>query len=456
MIKSQTFSNLAVAAALIAVLVLPQPAQAAMKDWQKGVSLHPHSKSDFASESFKRSLKNAANMHANMATFIVPYYQPTHNSPDIQPGWNTPTDQSLIAGIGYARELGMQAAIKLHIHSYVGDAWAAHINPQGAARDLWFVRYGILLNKYADIAQKYGVSQLVIGNELTRMTHPGFDSKNTERWSNMISEVRKQFAGHLTYNANWSVEKENLVFWDKLDSIGVSGYFNLTDDLSASWNKIKTVELDPVVQKFNKPLVFSEIGYRSVENAHTQPWNYTLTGKVDHQTQIDSYNALFSFWSKHDYMRGLNMWQWETDPNAGGANSPSYTVQNKPAQSAVAHWFKENSAPAPGTKFVAPETTEEQSPIILISPRHESRVLNLLTIEAAVAGYEPQDYNLYWQVGHGGLTELSTNGVGKSATVSVADWHWNSDNLYDITLLAINKAGGVIGKRTFIITAAHQ
>src|SRR5579864_3610972 len=100
---------------ILSVIATPvsQQARAAVTDWQKGVSLYPQANNDFSKTSFQRSLKNAAAIGANAAIFIVPYYQMSDFSTDIQPGWNTPTDSSLIDGINYAHALGMAAAIKI-------------------------------------------------------------------------------------------------------------------------------------------------------------------------------------------------------------------------------------------------------------------------------------------------------------------------------------------------------
>jgi hypothetical protein len=62
-----------------------------------------------------------------------------------------------------------------------------------------------------------------------------------ERWYHLISRVRRTFKGRLLYSANWDHWQE-VSFWDRLDGLGVTGYFELTqrDDadvatLTAAW-----------------------------------------------------------------------------------------------------------------------------------------------------------------------------------------------------------------------------
>src|SRR5436190_2163706 len=76
-------------------------ANATIDTWQKGVSIEPRWNTDFGSDSFKQSVNNAVTTHANYISLIIPYYQSNAWSTDIQPGWNTPTDESLAAGIRY-------------------------------------------------------------------------------------------------------------------------------------------------------------------------------------------------------------------------------------------------------------------------------------------------------------------------------------------------------------------
>ncbi|MDB4940381.1 MAG: hypothetical protein JWO40_806 [Candidatus Doudnabacteria bacterium] len=328
---------------ILSTFAVTNSASASVNSWQKGVSLVPAANNDFSNTNFKQSLKNAATIGANMATFVVPYYQMNDTSADIQSGWNTPTDATLKDAIDYAHSLGMQATIKIHLSPYYGDSWEAYINPTD--RTAWFNAYGTILEHYAKLGQATAADQIIIGNELSALS-TNANPDNTVQWQKMIVSMRALYSGALTYNANWGTdpandEPDNIAFWSSLDAIGLSAYYNLNDDMATSWSSANQNNIQPLQQKFNKPIIFTEVGYRSVDGAHLQPWNYTLNGNVNQQEQANDYNALFNYWKDYSYMKGINIWDWHTDPNAGG-NNTDYTIQNKAAQQTVASWFLGN------------------------------------------------------------------------------------------------------------------
>src|SRR6185437_13783206 len=103
-------------------------AQAAVSNWQKGITVVSESTTDFSSSSFQQSMRNAKATGANAVALIVPYYQSNDYTTDIAAGWNTPTDASLISAIDFLHSIGMSVAIKVHLESYDG-SWRAYINP---------------------------------------------------------------------------------------------------------------------------------------------------------------------------------------------------------------------------------------------------------------------------------------------------------------------------------------
>ncbi len=334
--------------AFLALFPLAPKANAAVSDWQKGISIQPSSgTTDFSSPAFQQSLQNAIAAHINYVTFIIPWYQSNIYSTDIQRGWDTPTDASLISGIQYAHSLGLHVMLKPHLNSYDGQ-WRAFINPSD--RTTWFANYDSMILHYAQIAQANGVEEICIGTELISMAANSQNPTNTQNWQSLISQVRGAYSGKLTYSANWGAgafydEADDIAFWPQLDYIGISAYYDLNSstnnvsDLESAWNSWNINEISPLYYKYSKPVLFSEIGYRSVTGAHTQPWNYNLSGGYDPTEQQNDYQALFDYWNNYSFMAGVSLWEWKIDPNAGGSGDTSYTPQNKPAQSTMAQWF---------------------------------------------------------------------------------------------------------------------
>ncbi|MDB5244576.1 MAG: hypothetical protein JWN18_446 [Parcubacteria group bacterium] len=333
---------------------VPVPASAAVSSWHKGASFIPFSSTEFAGGNFQQSVRNFKAAGGNYVNFIIPYYQSNTGSTDINPGYNTPTDASLISGIQFVHSLGMKAQVGIYLETYDG-TWRALINPGNRAD--WFAKYQAILVKYGQIGQQQGVEQMVLGAELVNMASAAANPDNTTRWNQMIAAVRGVYSGKLTYSANRGgqgaySELPNIQFWNNLDYIGVSGYYELSTDGSVSslknaWANIQSWDIGPAAQKWNKPVLFTEIGYRSLSGAHYQPWNSSMGGSYDPQEQVNDYTALFDFWNNYSYLQGVDLWWWSPDPNYGGSGNTDYTPQGKPAEQTLKQWWGTTISPPP-------------------------------------------------------------------------------------------------------------
>ncbi len=337
---------------------LPRSTHAAgsLANWQKGETIVPTNTTDYDSSSFQTSLKNLQATGANYVTLIIPYYQSDLYTSSIQGGYNTPTDASLIAGIDYAHSIGLHVMLAPHIDPTTGD-WRAYINPSDKAG--WFSNYGQIMSHLATIAQAHNVEEICIGSELITLSTYTSSSANTGYWDTLISKIRSIFSGKLTYSSNWGPsgfvdEKDHIAFWNILDYIGISAYFNLTSQADASVSQLEGAwggyisNIQSLSNTYQKPVLFTEIGYRSVKGANTQPWNYSMGGPADQTEQANDYTALFDYWSNYPWMIGVQIWQWSVDPNAGGPNDNGYTVQNKSAQQVLITWFSQGGGSGGG------------------------------------------------------------------------------------------------------------
>ncbi len=248
-------------------LVGVAPARAAVNNWQEGVSFMPQSSTDLSSSTFQQSLQNAASTHINYVTLIIPLYQTNLTTTDVQTGWDTPTDASLTSAINYAHSLGLHVMLKPHLDSYTGD-WRAYINPSD--RTGWFGAYDAMIMHYVQLAQATGVEEFCVGTELIDMSSAAVNPTNTQNWENLIGQIRGAYHGLLTYSANWGPsgfadEANAIQFWGSLDSIGFSAYFNLNGDdslsnLESQWANYNSSDIQPLSQKWNKPVLFTEVG----------------------------------------------------------------------------------------------------------------------------------------------------------------------------------------------------
>src|SRR3989344_3254459 len=356
MIRRRIVAGIVAASFTLAPLSIALVAHAAVADWQKGATMVPRWTEDYANDTFRQSLRDLKAAGASHVALTVPYYQSNIYSTDIQPGWNTPIDVSLISAIDYAHGIGLGVTLKPLIESYDG-SWRAYINP--GDRDGWFNAYRNYLVHLAQIAQMHRVEMIAVGTEMVSLAAHTMNSTNTQHWADLIGAVRSVYSGKLTYGANsndngdspFLNEKRYIAFWGQLDYAGLSIYYGHTgddsvDSLKGSWNYWNNNDIRGFAQTVGKPVLFLEIGYRSVDGSRGDPWNYGRDGSFDEQEQANLYEALMSYWNDYSYVTGVYWWNWETDPNAGGQGNIDYTPQHKLAQGVMSHWF--GSPPAPG------------------------------------------------------------------------------------------------------------
>jgi hypothetical protein len=358
-------------------------AQAAVSNWFKGSTIVPQSQTDFGSSSFQQSLQNLKATGANYVALIVPYYQSNLNSTDIGAGWNTPTDASLASAIDYAHSIGMGVVVKMHNESYSGD-WRAYINPSD--RNTWYANFNNELVHTATLAQAHHAEMFVMGTEMVSTASNFVNGDNTERWVTLIGNVRKVYTGKLVYDANstsnnsnaFQDEKESIGFWNLLDYAGLSVYYPLNSDnsvasLEGQWDFWNNNDLKGFQQRVGKQLLFSEVGYRSADNAHYTPW-VSSGGNYNATEQVNDYDALLGYWNSFPYVAGILWWNWSSDPNAGGNGNTDYTVQGKPALQTMTKWFTTPTSPGtppPSTSPAAISSTASANPS---SPQQSANV----------------------------------------------------------------------------------
>ncbi len=253
------------------------------------------------------------------------------------------SDQGLRITTGFARELGIKVMLKPHIWTHAG--WCGEI-AMTSEEDwaAWFDDYRNFILHYARFAEEHSIDALVIGTELEGTT------QRTEDWRQIIAAVRDVYTGPITFGANWSGEFEHIEFWDELDYIGVHAYFPLSngkkptiDELRANWQPWLE-RIERVQQRFNKPVLFTEIGYRAAEDAAIQPWQWPRRGDErppDDQTQARLYEAFFAeVWGK-PWFAGVFFWKWyPATSNEGTFRPRGFTPQGNQAMFVMARAFR--------------------------------------------------------------------------------------------------------------------
>lgn len=197
--------------------------------------------------------------------------------------------------------------------------------------------YTSFMMTYAKAAQEIKADILCIGTELEK-----FVVNRPEYWKRLIHSIKKVYQGKLTYAANWD-EFKRVPFWGELDYIGIDAYFPLSDqktpsiaELELGWQPHKK-EILRIQNQYQKKVLFTEYGYRSVDFNAKEPWNYNRnSGNVNLQAQVNGLEAIYNQFWKEDWFAGGFLWKWFCNhEKVGGLQNTMFTPQNKPAEISI-------------------------------------------------------------------------------------------------------------------------
>ncbi|MEO1269414.1 MAG: hypothetical protein AAFX99_15100, partial [Myxococcota bacterium] len=199
---------------------------------------------------------------------------------------------------------------------------------------------------YARLAQEEKVSVYSVGSELLTM------ERERDRWVDLIGQVRSVYRGKLIYSANWD-HFHGVTFWDQLDMVGMTGYFELSkasdpslDELRSTWEAALSVIASYSVLT-GRPLILTEVGYPSQVGSAAHPWDYTQVKTPSPKAQYMAYRAMYEAWRswsltrpkdepKHLGLSGVFLWSWN---GYGGLNDGHYTPRGKPATAIIQRWY---------------------------------------------------------------------------------------------------------------------
>jgi hypothetical protein len=303
--------------------------------FQKGISYTAWSHEAYTSRDSEESLKRIMEVNVDWVAICVWWFQDHIDSTRIypRPDLYTASSDSVIHAISLAHSLGLKVMLKPMV-DVVDQPWRGAIPPSPE----WFESYEEFINFFAEIAEAYDVELFCVGCE--------FDANDISapHWRAIVSGVRSRYSGPLTYAAG-PTRVQHVEWWDTVDYVGIDAYYPLTDtneptrqQLMRSWNSIADV-IEAWQATVGKPIIFTEIGYRSGDGSNSAPWAWSGDLSVDLEEQADCYEAALSVLWNRSWFHGFYWWNWETDPSAGGTQDDGYTPQNKPAQETLAGWY---------------------------------------------------------------------------------------------------------------------
>lgn len=304
----------------------------------KGVNYTGWAAEEYATPASDVSLLRLRETGANSVAIIITEYMDTKNSTEIYAdNLLTPSESSILHVVQRAHSLGFKVMLKLHVDPKDG-AWRGQISPLDV--NAWFKSYQSRVFHYAKLAQSLGIELYCLGTELRSLSGKTFRNY----WEQMILAIREVFTGSLVYAANWD-EFQTVSFWDLLDYVGIDAYFPLSyaktpsvEELLLAWDWWIS-QIETWQRWIGKPVIFTEVGYRSIDHAAWEPWDWSRTAPYNPQAQANCYAAVFRAVLGKPWFTGLFFWNWKPDPNAGGPGDLDYTPQNKPAEEILTRFF---------------------------------------------------------------------------------------------------------------------
>ncbi len=276
------------------------------------------------------------------AIAIVPYSYirgqsaPTYLSIGSRAG--SENDQGVVHSAYEAKQLGMQSVLKPQV--FFGNSWPGALEYNTEEDwNAFFNYYYRWIRHYAFLAEIHQIDALCMGVEFAKAT-----LSHGEQWKDMFKKARGLYQGNMTYAANWGDEFENVDFWNELDFIGLNSYYplskndNPTDvELKANFEVVKT-KIKNVYQKYKKPIVFTEIGFRSID----APWkNPHADGNTpfndEHQRRC--YEVIFEGIQNESWCAGILWWKFPSYLEYRGSENTAFTPNNKATEATVKKWF---------------------------------------------------------------------------------------------------------------------
>lgn len=280
-------------------------------------------------------------LHANSIT-IMPYAFCSSDNPIIRYNhkgqWWGESDEGVIDCIQKAHEKKLAVMLKPHLWIGHGTYTGAFILSSEKNWGLWENSYRDYILHYAFIADKLRAEIFCLATELGAAVkeRPVF-------WSSLIDTLKQVYHGKLTYAANWD-DYQDFPYWKKLDYIGIDAYFPLSADetptvnsLMKGWS-IYSDGLQKISALNNRPILFTEYGYRNVDYNSVEPWKEN-EGNQNDKAQVNAFEAFYESFSGKKWFAGGFVWKWHVDNSGHHNGNIDFTPQDKPAIKVIEKWY---------------------------------------------------------------------------------------------------------------------
>jgi hypothetical protein len=320
----------------------PQP-QVAQPWWpgqfQKGIQVYWHINGPDSSlqQTATQDLNYIVGLGANSVGISFPIYTDGATPTRVYVGPETPSVHSLSIVLAAAKARKLRVMLRPLIEeTNIKDAgqWRGTIEPPNSTT--WFADYDRLLVVYAQLAQQYGVEELVAATELSSL------QSQTAQWTALNEQIQAAgYAGLVSYATNW-----NKFTPVPFQALGLDAYVpvyvgddatiaQLTDALASWFNQLPL--------SVRQILTVQEIGIPALSGAYTHPWLWgASTGVINTVVQANWFTAACQ---AAKATQTVGIYYWMLDSNNDNPLQPDVTRQSstswvsRPAEQSIKGCF---------------------------------------------------------------------------------------------------------------------
>lgn len=303
---------------------------------------------EYRSEAGIRSQELLYETGINWMCLAVACYQKTAHSTEIEFDFGkSSSDRDIMAAVERAHSHKVKVCLKPMVNCKDG-VWRAYINfadsdfeGEDPYWDAWFKSYGDFMKYYAELAEETGCEMLCIGCEMC-----GTERKE-KHWRKLIAELRQIYSGELIYNTNHGHE-DDVKWFDAVDYVGTSAYFPVAKAIGATsemmqeeWQRV-CQEMQKIHEKWQKKIVFMEIGCRSASGCAAMPWDFIHKELPhDEEEQANFYDSCLQVFAEKEWFGGVFWWDWSTkiyDTREAAEQDNGFNIHLKKAEEVLKQW----------------------------------------------------------------------------------------------------------------------
>jgi hypothetical protein len=293
----------------------------------RGVTIGPienarHPGRGYGSMPYLRAIDEAHRMGATWVS-LTPFGRVASLSPSgVEMSFEAPFAQNradVLRAIEQAHGAGLRVLLVPHIwvETY---AWRALIDPgddAGWAR--YAASYACFASEWARVAEEGGADMFSIGVEQRSWV----TSARAPLYQGVLRSVRAVYHGPLTYSANWD-DVDDTVILGELDVIGINAFYPLAEREGArlpallEGGRRVAEKVRALAARWGKPILFTEIGYKTVPDPAVKPWIWPediKDVKLDELAQAEAYAGLLAPLVDEPSFLGFFVWRLYADPD---------------------------------------------------------------------------------------------------------------------------------------------